>query len=241
VSLATILLPPPGNPIRPVMIILEVFFGLALIGFPAMMYAVGLAATSVVIMAIVILLTAMLCIGIVGWMSRQIEQDRIRLEASDALAQWWLSVDEFTRFVATERRRNGKWAAGYLLFGLAVAMFFAVWGDDMITASVVAIAFLLAASVRFFLGGPPFRARDDAREVRIGSRGVHALGRYTPLQATFTQFRSVELEPGDPAVVTFSVKSGRQWVDVRVPVTQGRWDDAETVVEEFRKALAQNA
>jgi hypothetical protein len=237
VSLTQIFMPPQGNPMRPVILLLEVFFALMLVAFPILMYAVGLGMSNVILMAVIVLVTAAVCIGSVGWMSRGIERDRVRLEATDALATWWLSVDEFTRFAASERRRNGLWAAGYLVFGLAVAAFFAIWLDDMITAAVIAVAFLLAAGVKFFLGGPPLRATDEAREVRIGPRGVQALGRYTPFQATLTRLRSVDLDPGDPAVITFWVRSGRQWVDLRVPVTQGRWDDAEAIVAEFRKAL----
>lgn len=236
-SATRFLLPPQGNPMRPVILLLAFFFTVMLVAFPVLMYYVGLGTGSIVGIALLIVATAALCIGVTAWTSRGIERDRVHLDATDALASWWLSVDEYRRFVAFERRKNIAWSAGYLVFGLALAAFFSFRADDQITAIIMVAAFALAAGVKLALGGPPWRATDEAREVRIGTRGVQVLGRYTPFAMTLTRLQSVELQHGDPAVITFWVKSGRQLQDIRVPVTQGRWDEAEALVERFRQAL----
>ena len=62
------------------------------------------------------------------------------------------------------------------------------YADDRLTASIMVVVFLLAALVTWFFAGPPRGARnDEARRVRIGPLGVHALGRYMPFQATMTR------------------------------------------------------
>jgi len=226
-------LPPQGNPLRPVTLLLAGFFALALVGFPMLMGYVGLGTGSMIVIALVILVTAAACLGFTIWMANSVERDRVALDSADAWASWWLSVDEYRRFVASERRRSLGWAITYLIFGLGLAAFFAFRLDDQVTASIMVVVFLFVVVLMVTLGGPPWRATDSAREVRIGPRGVQALGRYTPIEATLTRMHSVALEEGDPDVITFQIRSGRQFQYIRVPVTEGRQDEAEAVVRRF--------
>src|SRR5690606_2038239 len=184
--------------------------------------------------ALVILLPAAACLGFTIWMANSVERDRVALVSADAWASWWLSVDEYRRFVASERRRSLGWAITYLILGLGLAAFFAFRLDDQVTASIMVVVFLFVVVLMVTLGGPPWRATDSAREVRIGPRGVQALGRYTPIEATLTRMHSVALEEGDPDVITFQIRSGRQFQYIRVPVTEGRQDAAEVVVRRCR-------
>jgi hypothetical protein len=228
-------LPPHGNPMRPVTLLLAGFFTLALVVFPILMAYVGLGMGSMILIALVILVTAAACLGFTIWMANSVERDRIALDSADAWASWWLSVDEYRRFVASERRRSLRWAITYLVLGLGLAAFFSFRLEDKVTATIMVVVFLIVVVLMVTLGGPPWRATDSAREVRIGPRGVQALGRYTPMEATLTRLHSVALEQGDPAMITFQIKSGRQFQYIRIPVTQGRWEDAVAITRRFNE------
>ena len=103
--------PPRGNPMRPVTMLLAAFFAAMLVGFPLLMAYVGLGTGSMIAIALVIIVTAAICLGFTIWMANSVERDRIGLVTTDAWASWWLSVDEYRRFVASERRRSLGWAA----------------------------------------------------------------------------------------------------------------------------------
>jgi hypothetical protein len=227
--------PPQGNPMRPVTMLLAAFFAAMLVGFPILTIYVGLGTGSVILISLVIVITAALCLGFTIWMANSVERDRVSLESTDAWASWWLSVDEYRQFVESERRKNIAWAFTYLVLGLGLAAFFYLQADDQLTSTIMVVVFTLLFVVMVAIGGPPWRATDDAREVRIGPRGVQALGRYTPMEATLTRLHSVSLEEGDPAVIIFQIRSGRQFQYIRIPVTQGRWEDAEAIARRLNE------
>lgn len=229
------LVPPHGNPVRPIFFLLVVSFAAMLVAFPVLMSWVGLGTGSIIVIALVIVFAAAICLGFTVWYANSVERDRVALDSTDVWASWWLSVDEYRQFAASERRKNLGWSLVYLVLGMGLAAYFAVALDDQLTATIMVVAFLLFVGVMVTLGGPPWRATDDAREVRIGPRGVQSLGRYTPLAATMTRLQSVSLEPGTPAVLTFQIRSGRQQQYIHVPVTQERWAEAEALVTRFQQ------
>ena len=84
----------------------------------------------------------------------------------------------------------------------------------------------------------PRRAETNARarDVIIGPRGVHLLGRYLPLEGPGVRVSNVLLESGDPAVLRIDVRTGRRLQEVLVPVTGDHLEEAEAMVERFRHA-----
>ena len=230
------LLPDRRNPMRPVVIILAVFFGAMLVGFPILMLAVGLDTTGTVWVTLLIVAVAILCLGLVLALARSYDRGQAALFAGEAWAHWTVTPEEHRRFVGREQGRTWKKAAAYALGGTALGVIFGVM-SDWLTGGILIGVFLLAALVILWAGGPPRGTGDEAREVRVGPRGIFALGRYLPLEATGTRPRSIRLEEGDPAALLFGVSSGNRLEEFRVPVPRDRLAEAEALVERFQREV----
>lgn len=220
---------------RPVLLLIAIGFGVMLVGIPALMLAVGLGAGAAIGLGVLILVVAVFLLAVIRYMSAAYEVDQEGLLAGEVVASWRLSPDEHRRFLASERRSTQRLAAAYAFGGLALGAVFAIVGDRLL-GLIMAVAFLIAATVILTLSGPPRSAGTDAgRDVLIGRRGVRVLDRYLPFHGTLTRLRGLELQPGDPAILAFRVRSGRRIVDVRVPFTLTSLPEAESLVEGVRQ------
>lgn len=229
------IVPAHGNPFRSIFLLLTVFFTAMLIGFPILMRGSGVRMGETIGVTLLIIVVAAVCLGIILWMADSVEWDRFRLQTTDAWAAWQLAEEEYRKFVRAERLRSIGWASAFMAGGLAMGAFFLTTGDDRMTGVIMIVVFLLAGAVMLMLGGPPWRASANARDVIIGARGVQVLGRYMPLEMTATHLRFVELRPeDDPTVIVFTVRSGNKTQEIRVPIAHGRWEEAEALVERFR-------
>lgn len=230
------LLPNRRNPMRPVVMILAVFFGAMLVGFPILMLAVGLGTGSTIGVTLLIVAVALFCLGIVLALARSYDRGQEALFAGEAWARWTVTPEEHRRFVGQEQGRAWKKAAAYALGGTALGATFGILGD-WLTGSIMIGVFLLATFVIIWAGGPPRGSGDEAHEVRVGPRGIFALGRYLPLEATGTRPRSVRLEEGDPAALLFAVSAGSRLEAFRVPVPRERLTEAEALVARFQREV----
>src|SRR5690554_5960884 len=88
------ILPVRGNPMRPMMIFLAAAFGVMLIGFTALMIAVGLGAGGTITVAIIIVIVAVIILAVVRYLADAYEEGRQSMLAGDTLAEWRLSRDE---------------------------------------------------------------------------------------------------------------------------------------------------
>jgi hypothetical protein len=221
---------------RPVFLLLAGFFGLMLVGFPALMYAAGLSMTAIVWVTLLIVAVTVGILGFTLYLARAYDQDESSLDTGDTWAEWTVPLHEYRRFVAEERRGTRRKALAYALGGTALGLLLASLDDDSLTGIVIVVVFLLAAIVILTMGGPPRDAdREDARVVRIGPRGVRVMGRYLAFDAPLTRLRGVAVEPGDQPTLCFRVKAGRRTDDLRVPVAPGHLDAAKTLVERLRE------
>jgi hypothetical protein len=176
--------------------------------------------------------------GALALSGRAIERDRLRLSTTEAWATWMLTEDEFRRFVRTERRRIGILSLGLLAFGVAIsACMFALSRNLWIGIGMVAM-FLFLSTILFVVEVPPLRAGGAAREVRIGERGIDAMGHYTPLGQSSRNLLAVGLRPGNPDVLVFRIRGynahgHKNAHEVRVPVPGAHLEEAKAIVERF--------
>ena len=102
------LLPNRRNPMRPVVMILAVFFGAMLVGFPILMLAVGLGTGSTIGVTLLIVAVALFCLGIVLALARSYDRGQEALFAGEAWARWTVTPEEHRRL--DERSRElGLW------------------------------------------------------------------------------------------------------------------------------------
>lgn len=230
------LVPARGNPMRPIVILVAVAFGLMLIVFPIVMQIGGVGTGGTIGVTLLIVVVAVVCLAVLRVMTRAYEGDRFNLLASEAWVQWHLSPEEYQHFVADERRRFERQATGYGLAGLVLGLAFGGILNDWLLGLIMFGIFLGVAIVILTMVRPSAGARNPAaREVRIGARGVHLLGGYVPLQGPGTRPFKVQLQPGDPAVLRFDVRTGRRVDEVRVPVPRDRVP--EVVMERLQREL----
>jgi hypothetical protein len=229
-----VIVPGPGNPMRPILLFIAGAFGAFLIVFPTIMRLAGVGWAGTIGVAILIIVTAVICLAMLKAVSGVYERDQADLLGGDAWAQWQLTPAEHERFVADERRRYGRQAASSALVGLVLGPVLGVVADDWLLCLILMSVFMVAAVVILAMVRPR-RAGTNARarDVIVGPRGVYLLGRYLPLQGLGIRVTHAVLEPGDPAVMRFDVRSGRRLQEVVVPVTSGHLHDAKAVVERF--------
>lgn len=229
-------IPRPGNAARPVFFFLLVAFGIMLVGFPILTYAVGLGTGSIVAITLLILAVAVGILWFTVRLGQKLQQDEERLEAGDVWAEWTVSPLEHRTFLRDERRSTNRLAIAYALGGAVLGLVLAWLENDVLLGGIMIGGFLIAGLMTFFFGGPPRRAvSDDARHVRIGPSGVHHLGRYMPFETTMTRLRRVEIDDGDPATMRFTVKAGRRVDVVKVPVPSHQLQQAEALAERLRR------
>lgn len=236
-------LPPSGNPVRPILIILAVFFTLTLIGFSIGMPLLGMGAGSTILLAVIIIGTAALCIGVTWRYAQVFERERATMVSGEAWARWELSPAEYQRYAGSWSKDARQNAAIALVFGVGLGVFFMTAGDDMLTGSIMLGVFLLAAIIALLVGRPPSAARQESlRDVVIGPNGVVVGGRYLPVRATGVHLEDVRIEIKDTPILHFVVRSGigpnarvnSRIESIDVPVPLERLTEAERLVERFR-------
>lgn len=227
------LLPPHGNPTRPVMLHLAATFGLMLIGFPAIMLGESIAGA--VGVAVFIAVVAGVCLGILWGFAEEYESDRASLLADEAWAEWTLSTDEHRTFLADERRRSRNLAATLGFGGSAVGLVIAGFGGNPLFGGITVVVFLCMGLVVLIATRlPPSAGGDAGREVVVGWRGALVLGRYLPFDAARRELARVELRYGYPAVLLFHVLVEHRPHQLRVSVPNDRMAEAEALMERFR-------
>ena len=233
-SLRRAIVPRPGNPMRPILLFITGAFGVFLIVVPTIMLLAGVGWGGAIGVAILIILTAMICLATLKALSSVYERDQTDLLGGEAWAQWQLTHAEHERFVAGERRRYGRQAASYAVVGLVLGPVLGVVADDWLLCLILTGVFMVVALVILTMVRPR-RAETNprVRDVIIGPRGVHLLGRYLPLQGPGIRVTNAVVEPGDPAVMRFDVRTGRRLQEVVVPVGGDQLKEAEAVVERF--------
>ena len=98
----------PGNPMNPVTLIVFGVFGLTLLGFPPIMWAMGLGGGGILLVMTIAVLTAALCCGLTVAFARRYLRDFERLVGGEHWAHWRTTPAERARFVVQERRRAGR-------------------------------------------------------------------------------------------------------------------------------------
>jgi hypothetical protein len=236
-------LPPSGNPVRPILIILAVFFTLMLIAFSIGMPLLSMGAGTTILLAVIIIATAALCIGFTWRYGESFERERAAMVSGEAWARWELSPAEYQRCAggwSKDARQNAAIAA---VFGIGMGVFFLTVGDARLTGSIMLGVFAIAALIALLVGRPPSAARQETlREVVIGPDGVMVGGRYLPLRATGVHLEDVRLEIEEAPMLHFVVRSGigpKARVNSRietidVPIPLERLTEAERLIERFR-------
>ena len=245
----------PGNPMNPVTLLLLAFFTAALVGFPLLTLAVGLGTWDVVVIEAVVVATAVACLGFVVWLARRYARDHDRLLAGEHWVHWRTSPAERGRFLAQEQdraRADARFALGgtvvVALLGAAgmwayteeargAAIGFAVFG---------AAGLLVALTTRLWGGATARPDAPDPDDTYLGPLGVYQLGRYTPLRGFNLFLQRVDLRPGAPAVLAFTIGSRTRYgsvrtTETRVAVPPGREDEAAELAERFRREFGLDA
>jgi hypothetical protein len=230
------LIPQPGNAARPVFFLIAGCFGLMLVGYSIFMYAIGLDAASIVWITLLIVVVAAGALWFTIHLGRTLQRDEAQLDAGEIWAEWTVPEEPFRRFVAAEGRGKRRQAFACAAGGVATGLALGALEGDRLLAGIIIVVFLLAALVIVFLAGTPRHANhDDGRHIRIGPGGVRLLGRYMPFETTMTRLRAVDIADGDPPVMALTVRAGRGFVQIRVPVAPDQLGQAEAVAERLRQ------
>lgn len=230
------LVPRPGNAMRPVYFLLAGFLALMLIGFPLLMYAVGLGTTEIAWLAILILAVAVGILWFTLALSRAYDADENQLDAGEVWADWVVPEGDHRRFVERERGATRRRAIAYAVGGAALGLGLGWLQGDRLLAGIMLGAFLVASVVIWFLGGPPRGSlQPDARRVRIGPRGVDVLGRYLAFDAPLTSLVGVDVAEDDPALLRLRIRGGRRVDELRVPVPADALTQAHAVADRLRE------
>ena len=104
----------PGNPMNPGTLLVLVFFAGMLLGFPPFILVMGLGIGGIVLVTAVIVLTVVLCCGLVVAIARRYAGDADRLLAGDYWVHWRTNARERERFLAQEGERVRGEAGRYL-------------------------------------------------------------------------------------------------------------------------------
>ena len=229
------LIPGRGNPMRPVLIIVAVAFAVMLIVFPALMYIAGVGTGGTIAVALLIAVVTLGCLALLRMMGETYAQDHQVMLAGHTWAAWRLTADEHRRFLDDERRRTRRLAAAYTLGDVALGLVIGAVADDWLTGGIMIRVFLCVGVITLTLAGPPREADGEAgRDVKIGPDGVQILGRYLPFNAPLMRPQDVRFQTGSPAVLRFTVRTGRRVEEVRMPVPHESMAEAEALVERFR-------
>ncbi len=224
------IVPPPGNPMRAVFLMLTIFFPALLVGFPASVAVAGGPVGATVGIVILLGVVAVIALGALVMRGRAFERERHQL-AADVLAAWRLTEDEYRRFARAERRRLAAWISGMLVIPLAFSVLVFLQVDDPRAGGSVLLVSLMIVGMILLVEMPPLRAGERTREVRIGARSVEAMGQYHELRGSWLRLDAVGLLPGDPAVLVIRVGAGNRSHMVRVPVPGDRLAEAQAIVE----------
>lgn len=228
------IVPPPGNPMRPIFMMFAVFFPMLLIGFPLYVYATGGPVGETIAILWLLGVVALISLGTLVWSSHAIEQERRKLASAEMWATWQLSDDEYHNHVRAEWRRDVSMAAGILAIVFAVIAFAAVESGDPKSVMLTIIVALVTVAIPLAMGLPTWHANERTRVVRIGANGVEAMGHYVPLRGAGRGLEAVALRSGDPSLLVFrTYVNNRRSYEVRVPIPADRMDEARQIMERF--------
>lgn len=159
------------------------------------------------------------------------------------LAHWAYEPDVWRRFSEAEWRRSLRLAPA---FGLLFASLFGIFSLVMwLSGKASPAAVATAAGGGIGLGAVVClgmilrgwfarrRALRGPGEVYIGPEALYANGAYHTWTGMGLGLERIDLAAGDPPVLTFIIKSGRNSKEVRIPVPAGREDEARA----FTRAL----
>jgi hypothetical protein len=179
-----------------------------------------------------------------GWL----DQEMAPIEGGDCLARWAYESDEWRRFAEEDWRLSRREAgclflavsvfAGVLLgvvFGLARGVVAALFG----VAGGVAVAGFLSCGLLLYRWLRYQRNSHTDGEAYLTDDSVYLNGLFQTWGRRERRLQSVEWVDGCPAMLVLTIQcgSGRAQTEhtFRVPVPQGRRDEAEAVVRRWRR------
>lgn len=239
----------PGNPMNPATLLVLAFFAAVLVGFPPFMLGLGMGWGEVVVVEAVALATAVACLGSIVWIARRYAADHARLLAGECWARWTPTSADRSHFLSRERERARADAGRYAIYACGVAsigtlgMWFSTrtFAGAAIGLAVFAAAGALVVATTWLWGATSANpAGPDPDGICLGAGGIHQFGRYAPLRGFNLFPQRVELVPGPPAALAFTVGTrtrygGVRSTETRVAVPPGREDEAAALVERYRR------
>jgi hypothetical protein len=231
-------LPSAGNPMRPALIYVAILFPAMMIGFPAYVHFTGGPVGQTIAIVIMLGVVGLICVGITAWSAHAIEMERRQLWSSEVWAVWHVPEDEYRRFIGEHRRKELRitfWMTAAVA-GLLLLLY--VGSGDLeavaVLGAVVAVTTVLLVAWSLWPPG----SGDSAREVRIGSKAVEALGSYHQLRGRGHILDAVYLQTEPPAQLVFRVwgehqAGNRRRQILHIPVPADRIEEARDIVERF--------
>lgn len=234
-------LPAAGNPVRPIQILLLVFFAANLIGWNIAMPLLGSSSGAVSFVTIVIAVLAVICCGITWWYGLSLERHRDMLSSGEVWARWQLSPAESELYARSKNNEYQKLAITLALLGICLGVISAIFTANLLSGGILAGVFLVAAIfVVWMTRISPQPSPAEPQDVLIGPTGAMVGNQLVPFLAPGMHLLNVELkhETGTLPSIVFQVRSrsGRSSTlsEFRVPVPADHLRDAEALIERFR-------
>ena len=231
-------LPSAGNPMLPVFISHAIFFPALIIGFPLYVHFTGGPVGQTIGIVFMLGILGLILGAILLWSVHSIEQERRQLWSDDVWAVWTIPEDEYRHFVSTERRRMVPFVLGLVALFSSLALFIYVGTRDPAAIAMMAVIFGATVLLVIVLEVGHLVTNDKTKEVRIGPRGIEAMGQYHQLRSRGHILEAVQLHTETPPHLLFQIwakgerGSNRSQI-LRVPVPEDRIDEARAIVERF--------
>lgn len=156
----------------------------------------------------------------------------------EVLAHWTFTAEEWTRFMALEKRRRLESSIyegiGIIILGTIVIML-AREAAFLIALSVSSVMALIIASLRYLLGLKAFGPADASTVVTITKQSVLINEKLIPYRSDTIWLDKLEWKAGSPDVLEFTKawhnrRKQKVTDELRVPVPNGKNDEAQQLI-----------
>ncbi len=214
---------------------------------PLLLQMAGVDPVAIWIIGGVVALCCVIMLPILAHTARKYGRAVQELLAGGYLAHWQYDADEWYGFAEAEwlrtrrevRRLPLEFTGAGLIIGVLGGLFGGEWLGTLLVAGGGGLFIGLVVAPLMYLGGRHLyrRRMQEMGDAYIGSRGVYMGGQYYTWDGMGLSLQQVEVKPGDPPVLQFTIgmhtHQGSSAQEVRVAIPGGHEAEAEELARRF--------